>query len=59
MKFTHFRKALQNCFRSLKKFHLTLNALFFVILSLRIIITFYNIFMNVFLVCDNTKEVVI
>jgi len=59
MKFFHFKKALQNCFKSLKKFHSTLNALFFVTLSLTIIITFYNIFMIFFLCVSNTKEVMI
>jgi len=43
-----FKKALQNCFRSLKKFNSTLNALFSVIPLLMIIITFYNIFMIFF-----------
>jgi hypothetical protein len=59
MKFIHFIKALQNCSGSLKKFHSTLNALFFVIPSLLIIITFYSIFMKLFLCVNNTKEVAI
>lgn len=52
-----FKKALQICFRSLKKFNSTLNALFFGIPSLMIIITFYNIFMILFWCVNNTKNV--
>jgi hypothetical protein len=53
-----FQKVLQNCFKSVLKFHSTQDALIIVILSLMIIITLHNIF-RIFLCVNNTKKVVI
>jgi len=58
MKFISLKNIKQNCFKSVLKFHSTLNALIFAIPSLMIIITFFSIF-RIFLCVSNTKEVVI
>jgi hypothetical protein len=58
MKFISLKNILQNCFKSVLKFHSTSNALIFAIPSLMIIITFFSIF-RIFLCVNNTKKVVI
>jgi len=52
----HLKKALQNHFKNVLKFHSILNALFFAISSLTIIITFHNIF-RIFVCVNNKKKI--
>jgi len=58
MKFIPLKRVLQNCFKSVLKFHSTLNALIFAIPSLTITIVFHSIF-KILLCVSNIKKVMI
>jgi hypothetical protein len=55
MKFIQSEKVFQNHFETMFKFHSTLNALIFEILSLMIIINFHNTF-KIFLCVSKPKK---